>query len=97
MREMGLWATAPATARGEVPLRSGRGRVMGRALETLSAAPQGEGARLKVGEGWVYLAPMSSRNALRIIAEAADMEAAEELCGVWEKELKRMDEEKDGR
>ncbi len=80
-----------ATARGEVPLRSGRGRVMGRALETLSAAPQGEGARLKVGEGWVYLAPMSSRNALRIIAEAADMEAAEELCGIYEEKLRELD------
>ena len=82
-----------ATVRGEVPLRTGRGRVMGRVLDTLSAAPQGEGVRMKVGSGWVYVTPMSSRSALRIIAEAADMEAAEELCGAYEKKLKELDRE----
>lgn len=82
-----------ATVRGEVPLRTGRGRVMGRVLEALSAAPQGEGARLRVGDSWVYVTPMSSRSALRIIAEAADMEAAAELCSVYEAKLKKLDEE----
>jgi len=82
-----------ATVRREVPLRSGRGRVMGRVLETLSAAPQGEGARLRAGDGWVYVTPMSSRSALRIIAEAADMEAAAELCGAYEEKLRKLDEE----
>lgn len=82
-----------STVRGEVPLRTGRGRVMGRALEALSAQPQGEGARLRVGEGWVYVVPSSSRNALRLIVEAADMEAAEELCGAYEKKLRELDRE----
>ncbi len=80
-----------ATVRGEVPLRSGRGRVMGRALEDLSAEPQGEGVRVKAGEGWIYLVPSASRNALRIIAEATSMEAAAELCGEYEEKLKELD------
>jgi hypothetical protein len=51
----------------------------------------GEGVRRKVGEGWVYLVPMSSRQALRVIAEAADMETAQELCGTVTEELRRLD------
>ena len=82
-----------ATVRGELPLRTGRGRVMGRVLESLSAAPQGEGVRLRTGQGWVYVTPISSRNSLRIIAEAADMEAAAELCGAYEEKLKELDRE----
>ena len=82
-----------ATVRGELPLRTGRGRVMGRVLENLSAAPQGEGVRLRTGQGWIYVTPISSRNALRIIAEAADMEAAAELCGAYEEKLKELDRE----
>ncbi len=82
-----------ATVRGEVPLRAGRGRIMGRALETFSAVPQGEGARLQAGEGWIYLVPSGSRNALRLIAEAVDMEAAAELCGEYEAKLKKLDRE----
>ena len=82
-----------ATVRGEVPLRTGRGRVMGRVLDLLSAEAQGEGARVRVGDGWVYVVPSSSRSALRLIAEAADMEAAAELCGEYEEKLKRLDGE----
>lgn len=82
-----------ATVRGEVPLHGGRGRIMGRALESLSAVPQGEGARLRAGEGWIYLIPSGSRNALRLIAEAVDMETAAELCGEYEEKLKALDRE----
>ncbi len=84
-----------ATVRGEVSLRSGRGRVMGRILEgSEEASTPGEGARLQIGDGWVYLAPMSSRSALRIIAEASDMETAQELCGIFRDRAKRIDGEK---
>ena len=82
-----------ATVRGEVPLHTGRGRVMGRALESLSAVSQGEGVRLRAGEGWIYLVPSGSRNALRLIAEAVDMETAAELCGEYEEKLKKLDRE----
>ena len=64
---------------------------MGRALEDLSAEPPGEGVRVKAGEGWIYLVPSASRNALRIIAEATSMEAAAELCGEYEEKLKELD------
>ncbi len=83
-----------ATVRGEVPLRSGRGRVMGEALRTVPAAQrQGEGARFPVGEGWVYVIPMSSRPSLRLIAESVSMEAAEELRAEAEKTFRELDEQ----
>ena len=82
-----------ATVRGEVPLRTGRGRVMGRALESLSATSQGEGARLRAGDGWIYLVPSGSRNSLQIIAESVNMEAAAELCGEYEEKLRALDRE----
>ena len=82
------------TARGDVPLRSGRGRVMGAALSHYSTArKEGEGARIWTGSGWVYLVPLSRRSALRIIAEAADMETARELCDLYREKLREMDEE----
>ncbi len=81
-----------ATVRGEVLLRSSRGRVMSGALAKDPAAQvQGEGARSRVGAGWVYLVPMSRKNALRVIAEAADMETAAELCDFYEKRLQKLD------
>lgn len=83
-----------ATARGEVSLRSGRGRVMGSALAAGDRVKsQGEGVRMQVGEGWVYLIPASRRQALRIIAEAAPMEAAQELCHQYEEKLHTLDEQ----
>ena len=82
------------TARGDVPLRSGRGRVMGAALSQYSTArKEGEGARIWTGSGWVYLVPLSRRSALRIIAEASDMETAQELCDLYREKLREMDEE----
>ena len=81
-----------ATARGEVGLRSGRGRLMGAALAQPGARPQGEGARIQVGEGWVYVIPNSRRQALRVIAEATTMEAAQELCARYREKLHQMDE-----
>lgn len=81
-----------ATVRGEVPLRSGRGRIMGAALASDPAARmEGEGVRTRVGEGWVYLVPLGSRRALRVIAEAVNTEAAQELCGFYEDKLRRLD------
>lgn len=83
-----------ATARGEVPLRSGRGRVMGAVLNSDPAArSQGEGVRAQVGEGWVYLVPMSRRSALRVVAEAADAETAAELCDFYRRKVRELDQE----
>jgi len=86
-------APAFASVRSEVPLRHGRGRVMDRLLAGEKEPGKGEGRRLKVGEGWVYLVPSSRRAALRIIAEAAELEAAEELCSFFEKKARELDGE----
>ncbi len=84
-----------ATARGEVPLRSGRGKTL-EALAAASPAAQreGQGVRLPVGAGWVYLAPMTRRAALRVIAEATDAETARELCRAYEERIKELDGDK---
>lgn len=85
-----------ATVRREIPLRSGRGRVMDRLLSADPAArPQGEGVRARAGSGWVYLVPLSRRSALRVIAEAADAETAEELCSFYQERIRRMDEKEE--
>ncbi len=82
-----------ATVRAEVPLRSGRGRVIGAVLaDGEGAESQGEGVRARVGEGWIYLIPASRRQALRVIAEASGMEAARELCHQYEEKLRSLDE-----
>ena len=81
-----------ATARGEVPLRHSRGKVMEDCLRIgAQVRREGEGARFPVGDGWVYLAPLSRRGALRIIAEAVDMEAAWELCREAEERIRGID------
>lgn len=83
-----------ATVRRELPVRSGRGRVMGNALRDLPAAQsQGEGVRLPAKNGWVYVVPSGSRSALRLIAESVSAEAAEELCAEMEERLRELDEE----
>jgi len=83
-----------ATAHGEVPLRSDRGKVL-EALVAASPAAQreGRGARLPVGAGWVYLAPMTRRSALRVITEATDAETAQELCEAYREKLLELDGE----
>ncbi len=82
------------TVRREVPLHSGRGRVMGEILaRDKGARSQGEGIRTAVGEGWVYLSPMSARNSLRLIAEATELEAAEEICALYDRRLRQLDRE----
>ena len=92
---MGLNAALPrfATAQGEVPLRSGRGKVMESALNAHPGARrEGEGIRLPSEAGWIYVVPVTRRRALRVIAEAVDMEAANELCAQWDRELRELDE-----
>ena len=78
--------------RREVPLRRSRGEVMQALAETLGGEA-GEGIQLSDGEAMVWLAPLSRRAALRVAVECADMEAAEELCGAYEKKVLQLDEE----
>jgi len=81
-----LDAAAPrfAVARAEVPLRQGRGRAMERLHWTA-------GSYRSAGEGWVWVVPSSRREAMRVIAEAGSMEAAQELCAIYERKIRRAD------
>ena len=92
----GLCRSLPrfVTVRREVPLHTSRGRVMGGALHSMpDAQSQGEGVRLSMGKGWVYVVPSGSRSVLRLIAESVSAEAAEELCAQVEEKLRELDEE----
>lgn len=82
-----------ATVRAEVPVRSGRGRVMGELEGNRKDHRQGDGLRVRVGDGWVYVVPAGSRRALRVIAEAVNTEAAAELCDLYREQIKKWDEE----
>ena len=74
----------------EVPLRRGRGEVMQSLAETGGDA-RGEGVRIRSGEAWIWMAPLSRRSALRVVAEAADMETAAELCDFYVKRAQELD------
>ena len=67
----------------EVPLSSDRGQVMQTLAREQPRASQGEGLRLHVGGGWVYLVPLARRPALRVMAEGPDLEIAAELCDFY--------------
>ena len=75
--------------RREVPLRRSRGEVM----QALAAQAQqaGEGVAVQEGTAVVRLAPLSRRASLRVLVEAADMEAAQELCDFYVEKVKEMD------
>ncbi|HEX3027270.1 MAG TPA: sugar phosphate nucleotidyltransferase [Clostridia bacterium] len=47
-----------------------------------------EGVSIRSGRGHVLLSPLKQGGGLRILAEAADMEAAEELCADYEKRIR---------
>lgn len=67
----------------EVPLSANRGAVMEALARERGCTPQGDGLRLRSGEGWVYLSPLARRAALRVVAEGPDLELAAELCDFY--------------
>lgn len=78
--------------RREVPLHRDRGEVMEEFTGAFRRAePAGAGVRLSAGSGWVYVAPLVRRSAVQVIAEGTDAEVAEELCGFYENEIRRLD------
>lgn len=75
----------------EVPLTSSQGAVLRElAREQGQAASEG-GLRLRTGNGWVYVAPLLRRQALRIMAESPDMELAAELCDFYVSRAQQAD------
>lgn len=75
----------------EVPLSANRGAVMEALARERGCTPQGDGLRLRSGEGWVYLAPLARRSALRVVAEGPDLELAAELCDFYAHQAARLD------
>jgi mannose-1-phosphate guanylyltransferase/phosphomannomutase len=75
----------------EVPLTADRGQVMQVLARTQNRQPRGEGLRLHTGGGWVYLAPLTRRAALRVMAEGPDLELAAELCDFYAGQVSEAD------
>nr|WP_243142371.1 sugar phosphate nucleotidyltransferase [Pseudoflavonifractor sp. BIOML-A6] len=78
--------------RTEVPLAASRGDVMQAiAREVPGAESAGEGLRISSGDGWVYIAPLTRRPALRVVGESFDAETARELCGAVAEKARELD------
>jgi mannose-1-phosphate guanylyltransferase/phosphomannomutase len=79
--------------RREVPLSRDRGAVM-RALAEGSSKTGSvgrEGRHVRMGMGWVHVAPLNRRQALRIVGESVDAETASELCALFERKARQID------
>ncbi len=80
------------TQRREVPVRGGRGQVMeGLVGEDDQRNSGGEGVRFHTRGGWVYLAPLSRREALQVVAEGVDMEVSAQLCDHYAAHIQTID------
>ena len=61
------------------------------AREVPGAESAGEGLRISSGDGWVYIAPLTRRPALRVVGESFDAETARELCGAVAEKARELD------
>ena len=75
----------------EVPLRRSRGELMQVLAAAAGAEPAGDGVRLRQGQGWVYLSPLTRRPALRVVGEGPDLETAAELCDFFAQQVRKLD------
>lgn len=81
-----------ALSRAEIPLRRGGEKVMDAFTGRFRRAePAGPGVRLQAGGGWVTVTPMRRRQAVQVQAEGESAEMAQELCGFYEDEIRRLD------
>jgi len=80
-------------AQKDVPVSSNRAAVMAALSESCfgMAKELCEGVRLCTDNGWIHIYPASKEAALRVMGESADMETAEELCGIFEDRIKTLD------
>ncbi|MBR3502645.1 MAG: hypothetical protein IKO07_00185 [Clostridia bacterium] len=95
------WAARmPRLARSarSVPLsEKDRSRVLRGLIDQEDAPDMTDGLSVRRGEGWALVKPASDRPECRIVAEAADMETADELCAFYEKRVKALLGKDDGR
>ena len=89
----GLMAKTPrfSTRKREVHLKGDRARVMMELARDSKLRPEGEGLRIRTGNGWVYLVPLIRRPSVRVLAESPDMELAAELCDLYVGRVLRED------
>lgn len=87
LREAEQELPAFAVAVRSVPLAGNPGEFL-RAFEEETNEKGGEGVLLFRRQGKVLLSPLKRGKGLRILAEAADMETADELCFLLQKELR---------
>lgn len=81
-----------ALRREELSLTTHRSTIMRRLTERFPEAEHtAEGLRVPLAGGSVFLAPRSRLSALRLCAEAASTEAAEELCGRMAEQVRRLE------
>ena len=66
------------------------GRLLHALAEAAPGAEMGGGVRLPRDDGWAWLAPDDAGAGLHIMAESANMEAAQELCDFFGHELDRL-------
>lgn len=69
---------------------SQRGRVLRRLAEERPNAELGGGLRLSTERGWAWISPDEAGTEMRVMAEAASMEASEEICGFFEDRLRTL-------
>lgn len=82
-----------ASIRREVPVIHAKAAVMRELQASLLefSTELFSGIRSNTGKGWVHIAPSSSRQVIKISGEAADVEAAEEICSRFERQAKEID------
>lgn len=88
-----LMAKTPrfSVRRREVPVHVDHRRVLRELAKYHRQELSGSGLRVRTGNGWVYVAPIVQRQALRVMAESADMELAAELCDFYVERTIRTD------
>lgn len=67
----------------EVHLKEDRNRVMAELAQEHNLNSDGDGLRIRTGNGWVYLVPLIRRPSVRVLAESPDIELAAELCDLY--------------
>ena len=70
------------------------GRLMSALAQSGGRAEPGGGLRFRRDDGWAWVCPEESGQGFRVVAEAADAEAARELCDFCEGVLRRLSREK---
>ncbi len=74
----------------EVAVDADQGAVMREIARRNPNAELVEGVRARTRGGWVRVAPLPSRRSLRIVAEGASAELAEEICADFMKTIRNL-------